>query len=94
MSCLTSSTRTEIKRRIERLKTQITKANDALDDLLDAGSIESYTFDSEGGGTGKQSAKRRKVEELEKSIENMERRLDHLKGRLDGTGLVSLRLRR
>jgi len=91
MACLRSSTRQDLIERYNKLLAQLAKADAAYDMLLEKGDIESYSFDS---GDGRQTAKRRKLEEIEKTIKSIEARLDAIKRRLSGFGLTTLSLRR
>jgi len=82
--------------RRQRIVAIIEKKQAVLDALYDAmtdaaTAIEDYKFDS---NEGSQRAKRRKLEEIQKSITILEAEIYHLAQKLDGTGLVKHNLRR
>lgn len=90
MTCLSASTRAEITARIERLNTQLTAANDTLDNAATGGILE-YRFDS---GEGAQRVEYRSMNEMLKIIDWLEARIGALTRRLNGAGLSTMTLRR
>ena len=80
MPCLSTTTKAAIQARITILEAQLVKANTAFDEMLDAGTIETYSLDT---GEAKQTTKKRKFEELTKTISYLEAKIDSLNRRLD-----------
>jgi hypothetical protein len=81
----------------DRLIAQLEKYQNALDllwasyDELIVDNIQQYEFDS---NEGRQEARTRRLEEVQKQIDRVSARIDSLCGRLSGTGLVAMKLRR
>ena len=90
MSYLNSGERTRILALISTKETQLTAANTMLTEAL-ATDVQSYSFDS---GEGKQSTTRRKISEIQQTIRSLEAELDRLYRRINGTGIVTMNLRR
>ena len=90
MSYLNSSDRTRILSQIATKEAQLTAANTALTEALGT-DVQSYSFDS---GEGKQSTTRRKLKELQDAVRGLEAELDRLYRRINGSGLVTMNLRR
>lgn len=90
MSCLSTSTRSDIQTKITRLQAQLVIANDTLDSAV-GNEILEYRFDS---GEGSQRTEYRTFSEMTKIIDWLESRIDYLTRRLNGTGLSNLNLRR
>lgn len=80
-----------IQAQIATKEAQLTAANDALTAALEAGDVQSYKFDS---GEGSQSASRRGLKELTDMVTRLEQELNRLYNRVNGTGLVTMNLRR
>lgn len=90
MSCLTTSRRAEILARISKLEAQLVIANDTLDSGLST-DIREYRFDS---GEGSQRVEYKTFDEMTKIVDWLESRIDYLRRKLNGTGLLSMNLRR
>lgn len=84
-----ASRTTTLTTRRATLVTQLTAANAAYTDGLSK--LESYGFES---ADGKQSAKRRSLDELWKQIEKITAEIDRIDVRLNGGGIVGMEVSR
>ena len=91
MACLSAARIAEIQAQIDRLNTQISAMNDAIDAGIPESGIVEYRFQS---GDGSQRVERRRIGDLLDDIVKMEARRDRLQRKLDGTGIVALTTRR
>lgn len=91
MSCLSATRIAEIQAQIDRLNTQISAMNDAIDANIAESGIVEYRFQS---GDGSQRVERRSVNDLLSTISSMEARRDRLQRTLNGTGIVAMTTRR
>jgi hypothetical protein len=91
MGCLTTAKRAEIQAQIDKLDILIAAYDATLLAAATGGEIEEYRFDS---GDGSQKAIRRDPNSLNKLLETLQSRRNRLQGELDGTGIVSMKLRR
>ena len=90
MACLSASKAARIRAEIATKEEQLTVANATFLKML-AEDNESYRFDSNEGA---QSAKQRKLSEMQETIDSLEASLDSLYNRLACKGIVMLNLRR
>jgi len=91
MSYLPPAIRSQIIAKINAKEAQLAIAQAAFEKALDSSDVESYQFDSK---EGKQATTLRSPSVLSKLINDLEAQLERLYRRLNGTGLVSLNLRR
>ncbi|NIP56154.1 MAG: hypothetical protein GWO26_30030 [Phycisphaerae bacterium] len=83
--------RASLLARKTRIETALDNAWTSYNSLL-TNENESYTFDD---GSGRQSARKRKLEELERAIDRLQNQLDNINELLDCKGgVVSLSLNR
>jgi hypothetical protein len=89
MSCLTTERRAEYQAQLDKLETQLT----AIETAIDSGvlHVESASLDT---NEGKQTTKYRSAKELYEAHEFILARIDRLRNILRGTGVVNLNLRR
>ena len=91
MGCLPTWRRTQLKARLAVKKTQLIALYAEYDKAIANIEVQSYKFDS---GEGSQQTKRRAPEEIAKAIERLEKEIDSITSKLNGTGIVSMNLRR
>ena len=91
MGCLPASKRTAIQAQIDKLDILIGKYEAALFAAADGSPIEEYRFDS---GDGSQRTQFRDPNKINDLIDDLTARRNRLQAKLDGTGIVSINLRR
>ncbi len=91
MGCLTSTRRAEITAIIAKFDAQILLLEASFDSQLENAGIEETRFDS---GDGSQKVIFRSPEESLKMLNFLTSRRNRYQGMLDGTGIVSIGLRR
>lgn len=91
MAYLHPSTVTRIRAKLARKETQLEAAYTAYEAALASADTESYVFDSK---EGKQATTLRSPTVIQSQISALEQEIERLYGRLNGTGLVTLNLRR
>lgn len=89
MSCLSSTRRAQLLARLTTKQTQLDQVNTALDSAI--GGPEAYKFDT---NEGSQWLKDRTYAELMGLIDTLEAQIDSITRKLNGTGVVSMALRR
>ena len=77
---------TETAKRLKYKREQRDLAIEALNELLRNGEIESYSF---GDSDGNQSARRRRISELQEFISAIEKEIDALERSLQGGGIMT-----
>ena len=91
MGCLTSTKRAILQARIDKLDEQIDALETALDGAIVTMGVEDFRFDS---GDGSQRQTNRNPKEINDLLDDLNARRDRYQRILDGTGVVSIGLRR
>lgn len=91
MSCLSASRKARLRNRLTRITSQLTKLYEQFESSLDSSRVKSFTFDSE---EARQQTTYRSPKELQELIHTLEQEEDVIIRKLEGTGLVTVGLRR
>jgi chromosome segregation ATPase len=89
MACLSSTTRTVLKARLEKLTARLTALSDTIDKAIERGHLSGIEFDS---GDGKEKSTYRNINEIRRYEKEIENEISRIEDRLNCAGLVNLRL--